>query len=270
MSESRPERSALDALLRAPEDLAIALSGGVDSLTLSAAALDARGAAHLTFCHAISPAVPAEATSRVRAFATARGAELRIFDAGEFADPRYLANPVNRCYFCKTNLYSRIVEHMPDVVVASGTNLDDIGDFRPGLRAAEERQVFHPFVQAAFRESDIRRLARALGLGDLAELPASPCLASRVETGLPILGEELQLIDAVEETLRSHLGAVTLRCRRRAGGLVVELDPDLLSGLTQDGRNRLAVIAAAAARGHGSELPLSLEPYRRGSAFLHD
>lgn len=259
----------LAALLAEPPQLAIAISGGIDSLTLAAMAGRARGQAGLTLCHAVSPAVPAAATARVRAFAQDGGYTLQIFDAGEFADARYLANPVNRCYFCKTNLYARIVELAPDDLVASGTNLDDLGDFRPGLDAAREQGVFHPFVEAGLAKADVRALARCLGLGDLAELPAAPCLASRVETGLRIDPAELALIDAVEVRLRKELGEVTLRCRRRIGGFTLELDAEVLAEMDETRRRVLIGVAEQVMGNHGIGEGITLEPYRRGSAFRH-
>src|SRR5580704_878767 len=123
--------------------------------------------------HAISPAVPAESTARVRDHAVGNGWALSLVDAGEFSDPSYRANPVDRCYFCKSSLYRRIAEQCEGVIF-SGTNTDDLGDYRPGLKAAAERGVRHPFVEAGIAKADIRALARTLGLGDLAELAASP------------------------------------------------------------------------------------------------
>ena len=103
--------------------------------------------------HAVSPAVPPHATARVRAHAERHGWALTVADAGEFDDPRYRANPVDRCYFCKSNLYDRI-RSVTEGTVASGTNLDDLGDYRPGLKAAAERGVVHPFVEAGIDKAD--------------------------------------------------------------------------------------------------------------------
>ena len=121
----------LETILADLPGLAIAVSGGVDSMTLAHAAHRA-GPPGLLVVHALSPAVPAEATARVRDHATRFGWRLTEVDAGEFADPEYRANPVNRCYFCKTNLYDRIA-HVTEGPIASGANLDDLGDYRPGL-----------------------------------------------------------------------------------------------------------------------------------------
>lgn len=256
--------AALRAALVEPASLTIALSGGIDSLTLSAAAARARGKDGVTLCHAVSPAVPAAATARARDFAAAHGLALRIVDAGEFEDEAYRANPVNRCYFCKSHLYGRLARLGP--TVAAGTNLDDLSDYRPGLVAADEHGVLHPFVAAQMTKQDVRALARVLGLGDLAELPAAPCLASRIETGLRVDPADLQVIDAVEEDLRGLLGGVTLRCRRLRTGWVVEIAEDVLDGLT--GKRRAQVRAAVTAR-LPDGVAATLRPYRKGSAFVH-
>src|SRR5262249_33153663 len=154
--------------------------------------------------HAVSPAVPAHATARVAAYAEREGWTLRMVDAGEFADPRYRANPVDRCYFCKTNLYARI-RPLTDRVIAPGTHVDHLGDFRPGLRAAAEKDVVHPYVEAGIDKAAVRALARGLSLSDLAELPAQPCLSSRVETGIAIDADDLAFVDAMERRLSAGL-----------------------------------------------------------------
>lgn len=254
----------LGSVLIAPKDLTIALSGGIDSLTLSSAAAYVRGPDHVTLCHAVSPAVPAAATARVERFAAERGLSLRITDAGEFSDEAYRANPVNRCYFCKSNLYGTLAR-MADVV-AAGTNLDDLSDYRPGLLAADERGVLHPFVTARMTKQDVRSLARGLGLGDLAELPAAPCLASRIETGLRIEPAELRVIDAAETQLREMLGNVTLRCRRMRTEWVIEIEPDVYSGMSDARRAQACTVVRAITPG---DLPVTLRAYERGSAFVH-
>jgi len=256
--------ATLHAALIAPPSLTVALSGGIDSLTLSAAAALARGAQGVTQCHAVSPAVPAAATARVHRFAQDRGLALKIVDAGEFADASYRANPVNRCYFCKSNLYGTL-SRMGDVV-AAGTNMDDLSDYRPGLVAAGEHGVVHPFVEAGMTKQDVRILARALGLGDLAELPAAPCLASRIETGLRVEPGDLQVIDRVETLLRGALGNITLRCRLLRTGWVIEIDPAFHAGMNEAQRGEVRALAGGAT---GDGRPVALRAYERGSAFVH-
>ena len=213
--------------------------------------------------HALSPAVPGEASARVRRHAETSGWRLEVINAGEMADPRYLENPVNRCFFCKTNLYSRIAG-LTDLTIASGTNTDDLGDFRPGLEAARDHRVRHPHVEAGLSKPEVRQIARDLGLDDLAELPAAPCLSSRIETGLRVTVERLALVEAAETALREILGGGTIRCRVRAGGVVVELGEDLLSRLDAGTRSRLDAVL----REHAHPGPISYEPYRMGSAFV--
>ncbi|PRY20972.1 uncharacterized protein CLV78_111127 [Aliiruegeria haliotis] len=257
---------ALKGVLATYGRAAVALSGGVDSLTLATFAHRTLGREAVKMVHAVSPAVPKAATERVRDLARQEGWRLEVVDAGEFADERYRSNPVNRCYFCKTNLY-RTLHRIADGVVLSGTNSDDLTDFRPGLTAASENRVRHPYVDVGFAKNDVRRLARSLGLGDVAVLPATPCLASRVETGLRVEPEHLLLIDRVESWFREERELADIRFRHRHDGWVVELDSTALEQLDTCGRNDL-VATLRAAFPEISETPVSVAPYRRGSAFV--
>lgn len=271
-SSSSKEARLVEILNRAGR-AAIAVSGGVDSMTLAHIAAR-RSTAPVDMFHAVSPAVPPHATERVRAHAERFGWRLHVVGAGEFDDPDYLRNPLNRCYFCKTNLYARIraaLGSRSDAVVCSGANLDDLGDFRPGLGAAAEQGVRHPFVEAGIGKRDIRRLAADFGLDDLAELPAQPCLASRVETGLAIEPDALALIDRVEQALAAALagevdGPADFRCRLTREGVRLELPPALAAAPTPRVRE---AVAAAAREILAAERPFAgVGPYRRGSAFL--
>jgi len=266
MNARTPAPSVLAAVVAALDRhprLAIAVSGGVDSLTLAhVAARHSRTVA--TMYHAASPAVPLAAQERVEAHAAANGWNLVVIDAQELADPRYRANPVDRCYYCKTNLYARIAATTKDTI-ASGTNRDDLGDYRPGLRAAAERAVVHPYVEAEVAKDGIYALARHLGLADIERLPAQPCLASRVETGIAIDPADLAFIDAMERALAARLGReATLRCRVTHGGVVVEL------GVGEFERHAAAAaeIAATQCARAGRHLA-GVRPYVRGAAFLH-
>ncbi|NYZ16067.1 adenine nucleotide alpha hydrolase [Azospirillum sp. RWY-5-1] len=244
--------------------LAIAVSGGVDSMTLAHAAHRV-ARTDATMVHAVSPAVPAAATARVRAHAGRHGWRLLCLDAGEFADPDYLANPVNRCYFCKSNLYAR-VRAATGLTIASGTNRDDLGDYRPGLTAAAELGVVHPYVEAGLTKADVYALARAYGLDDLAALPAQPCLSSRVETGIPVRAEDLRFVENVEAALADLLpGLEALRCRITRAGVAVEADPLPSGAPLERAAGRAADLCAADGR-----VFAGLRPYRRGSAFLKD
>lgn len=254
--------------------LAVAVSGGVDSMTLAGAAhrmTNAR-ADRIQLFHAVSPAVPAEATERVRRHAEREQWSLRIIEAGEFDDENYRANPLNRCYFCKTNLYAAIARHT-DRPIVSGANLDDLGDYRPGLIAAREHQVRHPFIEAAIGKATVRAIAARLGLSELVELPASPCLASRVETGIRVEPRWLGLVHAIEQRLRTELAALRprdLRCRVRADAIAIEIDADCLARIDVAQRARLIASTRAQCAERGVDKPVTLAPYRVGSAFLHE
>ncbi len=247
----------LVAVLSAIGPADIAVSGGVDSLTLAAAAHDVLGPL-ARMHHAVSAAVPPEATERTKALAAARGWDLTLFDAGEFADERYRANPANRCFFCKTNLYGALAARVAGTIL-SGTNTDDLSDWRPGLRAAEHHRVRHPFVEAGIDKASVRRLAARLGLGDVAELPASPCLSSRIETGIRVEPALLALVHAAEALVTRALAPRTVRCRVRAAGVVVELDAESLARASAALASELEMLAGR---------PVTFAPYRTGSAFL--
>lgn len=256
----------LRAILGAMPSVAVAVSGGVDSLTLATAAHAALGE-RARMHHAVSPAVPPEATARTRDLAHARGWSLDVFDAGEFADPAYRANPANRCFFCKTNLYGAVAARTRDPI-ASGTNLDDLGDYRPGLLAARDHGVRHPFVEAGIGKAEVRRIAALLGLGEIADLPAAPCLSSRVETGIRIEAATLALVHQAERLVAAELRPRTVRCRVRASGVVIELDGDALAALDVGSEERLRVRLGTMMAAAGLREPLRFAPYRMGGAFL--
>ena len=258
-------RRLSEALATIDRGIAVAVSGGIDSLTLATAAHEAR--VDVEMFHAVSAAVPGDATARVERLAAERGWRLHVVEAGEFDDADYVANPTNRCFFCKTNLYGTIARHTSAQMV-SGAIVDDLGEYRPGLDAARNRAVRHPYLEAGVDKRTVRALARALGLGDLSELPAAPCLSSRVETGIAIRPEVLRAIHAIERDLAGDFPKGTVRCRVRAGGVVLELDPATLAAL--DAPRRAAVERDVTQR-FGDLVPstaLSFSAYRNGSAFL--
>lgn len=263
-------RQLQDWFATAPR-IAVAVSGGVDSMTLASIAHGVLGAqGRCEMFHAVSPAVPAEASARVRAEAERHGWALRVIDSGEFADPRYLENPVNRCFYCKTNLYAAVTRATASLVV-SGANRDDLGEYRPGLDAAKDFRVRHPYVELGVDKVMVRALARHLSLPELAELPASPCLSSRVETGIPIAALTLLAVHAVERRIQEVLRPSTVRCRVRASGIAVELDGGTLARLDGDQgglRGELEREIREAFDGAEQNKPISFGVYRNGSAFI--
>jgi len=267
MGEQLAELAALESVLDGMQRIAVAVSGGVDSLTLAAFA-HRQLPQRVEMFHAVSPAVPGEGTARTRELAAREGWNLRVIDAGEFDDASYRANPVNRCFYCKSSLYGAI-RPLTDTQIVSGTNLDDLGEYRPGLIAAREHGVRHPFVEAAMGKAKVRALARELGLGEVAELPSSPCLSSRVETGIAIDPRVLANIHATEQRVSAELSPRTVRCRVRATAVVVELDPDTLDGLDVSRRLVLADVVRGIFSSTHADIPVRFEPYRTGSAFLH-
>jgi uncharacterized protein len=267
--EAAAQEERLIERLQALSPVAIAVSGGVDSLTLATLGHRALPGASAMF-HAVSPAVPEEATARVRALAQEEGWHLTIFDAGEFENEAYRSNPVNRCFHCKHNLYEGI-HRFSGATILSGTNRDDLGEYRPGLEAAQRFHVRHPYVEAGFTKADVRRLAARLGLGYVAELPAAPCLASRVETGIRIEAETLRLVHRVEQLVAASLEPKVVRCRIRRGTIAIELDPQTLAQLADDKelplrQSILSLVNTVLTIPARPEV--RFEPYRVGSAFL--
>ncbi len=255
-------RQALDAT---PTRI-VACSGGVDSLLLATVAH--RAAREDTIvAHAVTPAVPAAATARVIAQAERENWTLELVRSAEFDDERYLANPRNRCYFCKSHLYSAIGE-LPTragATVLSGANTDDLGEYRPGLIAAEENGVRHPFIEAGYGKEDIRSVARELGL-NFAELPASPCLASRLYTDTAVTPSRLRSIEIGEDLVRILTGIDVVRCRLREDVVLIEVTAEDHELVTTDVIDRVAT-AMRTVEPSLHEVILDDKPYRPGRAL---
>jgi uncharacterized protein len=191
---------------------AVALSGGVDSAVVAqAAALSGWPAISVT---ARSDSVSAVERRDASDLAAALGIEHHWVEPHELSDPAYQQNDVRRCYFCKSRLYAAISASFPDYQILSGTNHDDLGDYRPGLEAAAEASVQAPLAELAIAKAQVRQLARYWHL-DVADKPASPCLASRIAYGVAVTSERLERIERAEQLLR-ELGWGEFRVRLHA------------------------------------------------------
>lgn len=267
--------SALGRLLGALEhfpDRVVACSGGVDSLTLATVAQRA-APDRTTVAHTVTPAVPARATARVVAYAKREGWSLEVVRSAEFDDERYLANPIDRCYYCKTNLYDAIDGVMEGAaldasgaVVLSGANTDDLGEYRPGLIAAAEHRVHHPYVEAGLSKGNVREIARDLALEE-ADLPASPCLASRLYTGTRVTAERLRAAEIGEETIGQLTGVQVSRCRIREDDVVVEVSDDDRDAITDETLDAVAAVMRAVCPSLEGAV-LDPQPYRPGRAII--
>ena len=246
----------------------VACSGGVDSLLLSDVAHEAAPDTTV-IAHSVTPAVPGAATDRVRRVAGERGWRLRLVRSGEFDDERYLANPVDRCFHCKSHLYDeldRLTAALPGAVVLSGANVDDLGEYRPGLDAARRHGVHHPWVEAGVTKDGIRALAGARGR-DWHDLPAAPCLASRLYTGTPVTQELLRAVEAGERRLRALTGLAVVRCRVRESEARIEVGAADRHRVTPDVVDDVRRVMRGIAPGIRDAV-LDDEPYAPGRAFV--
>jgi uncharacterized protein len=206
-------------LLRSFRRVAVALSGGVDSAVVAQAAHLAVGSDALAIT-ADSPSVARRDLADARRVAEQIGIRHLVVGTEEFADPDYVRNDGSRCYHCKSELYDQIVALRAELrfdVICSGANLDDLGDYRPGLVAAAEHGVRHPLQELGFGKAIVRDLAREWDL-PIAEKPASPCLSSRIAPGVTVTIERTARVEAAENLLR-ELGLAECRVRFHEGDL---------------------------------------------------
>ena len=239
----------------------VCFSGGVDSAFVLKVAHEALGDRALGLT-ALSPALPLSEREAASAVAREIGVPHVAVASNEIDDPSYAANPVNRCFFCKSELYrvaGAEAHRRGFATIVNGTNLDDLGDHRPGLEAASQQGVRSPLVELGFNKAAIRRCAREIGLS-VWDKPAAACLASRIPYGTSVTHERLRQIDRAETALRA-LGFRQVRVRLHGEVARVEVGISEFSHAFE----RRAEVSAACHRAGFTFATLDLDGYRLGS-----
>lgn len=253
----------LEELLKSLAPVLVAFSGGVDSSYLAFKAHQVLGPRAIAIM-ADSPSVPSEQRRMASRIVSQIGITHKIIYSGELEREEYAANPSNRCYFCRDELFTRLrdlADEYGSASILDGFNADDIGDFRPGRKAAEKHQVRSPLFEVGLSKEEIRELSRRAGL-PTADQPASACLSSRFPYGVRITEEKLKIVDQGEEALR-ELGFRIFRVRHHEHLARLEFGPgDLKRALNPDMAARLAALFKRLGYKY---VTLDLEGYRTGS-----
>ena len=264
MNDIDAKRDHLLHILSKLPSVAVAFSGGVDSSVVAKAAQLALGSKAVAVT-ADSPSVPRSELEQAKVLAATIGIRHHIVATDEFANDDYIRNDGSRCYFCKSELYSQIETLLPTLgitTVCSGANLDDQGDYRPGLTAASEHAVRHPLQEAGFTKADVRSLAQFWEL-PVWDKPASPCLSSRLVPGLAVTRERTHRVELAEAYLR-ELGLRDCRVRHHESDLArIEVSTDAIGLLAQE-TIRTGVVQRLTELGF-KYITLDMQGFRSGS-----
>ncbi len=210
----------------------IAFSGGVDSCLTLFLARKYLGKEKVVAVISASASLKKRDLEDAINFCNANDIKLQVIETKEIEDPRYFSNPLNRCYFCKTNLYDElkmIAEKFPDTSILNGQNKDDLNDYRPGIKAANEFKVLTPLADCDFTKNDVREVAKYFNLSTW-DKPASPCLSSRIPYGQEVTIEKLRQIESAENFL-NDLGFTEVRVRHFNNIAKIEVPKDRLRDL---------------------------------------
>ncbi|WP_437226645.1 ATP-dependent sacrificial sulfur transferase LarE [Planctomicrobium sp. SH661] len=259
------KRDALLTLLRDSGRVAVAFSGGVDSALVAKAAALACGDQAIAVT-AVSPSLAQGELEIARQAAEQMGIRHEVIRTQEFSVPGYQANAGDRCYYCKSELYEELIAALPKWnldVICNGANLDDQGDHRPGMRAAAERQIRSPLIEAGFTKQDVRDLAKHWEI-PVWNKPAAPCLSSRIAYGVEVTPERVRRVDQCERFLKDLLNLQELRVRLEQNDLArIEVPVHALSLLTAENVHQ-QVVAHFQAQGF-RYVTLDLQGFRSGS-----